>query len=180
MPPRGPRDGIIKLVIAKTLHLGLDEVLGQARGQAGELAVGCQRHPADLAVMIMHETDVAQQAPDVFPAGKLARVDHKALQRLMRFQPRVGRQRQDVEVLGPQGLADLDHDEPGPGNQTVGNNISQLQQNQGQAQASGVTGGANAVGRMFGSNGVGTSRRRAVVPKGSAVRSRFFPTRRLG
>ena len=39
----------------------------------------------------------------------------------------------------------------------TGTNISQLQQNQGQAQASGVMGGANAVGGAFGPNGVGTS-----------------------
>lgn len=39
----------------------------------------------------------------------------------------------------------------------TGANISQLQQNQGYAQASGVSGGANAVGGIFGPNGVGSS-----------------------
>jgi hypothetical protein len=42
-------------------------------------------------------------------------------------------------------------------NQATGNNISTLQQNQGQAQASGVTGASNAIGGLFGANGVGTS-----------------------
>jgi hypothetical protein len=39
----------------------------------------------------------------------------------------------------------------------TGANISTLQQNQGQAQASGVQGAANSIGGMFGSNGVGSS-----------------------
>lgn len=39
----------------------------------------------------------------------------------------------------------------------TGTNISTLQQNQGQAQASGVSGAANAVGGLFGVNGAGTS-----------------------
>jgi hypothetical protein len=39
----------------------------------------------------------------------------------------------------------------------TGANISTLQQNQGYAQASGVTGASNAIGGAFGANGVGTS-----------------------
>jgi hypothetical protein len=39
----------------------------------------------------------------------------------------------------------------------TGANVSTLQQNQGQAQASGVTGAANAIGGIFGANGAGTS-----------------------
>jgi hypothetical protein len=61
------------------------------------------------------------------------------------------------QLMGAAGLGTTANQGLQTGNQTVGNNISQLQQNQGQAQASGVSGAANAVGGLFGQNGVGTS-----------------------
>jgi hypothetical protein len=60
------------------------------------------------------------------------------------------------QLMGAAGLGSTANQGLQTGNQTVGNNISQLQQNQGQAQASGVMGSANAIGGAFGASGVGT------------------------
>jgi hypothetical protein len=64
---------------------------------------------------------VSNEAPHVLPAGKLASVDHEAMQLTVCFEPRVCRQRQGIEVLGTQGFLDFDHDQLGLGNETVGN-----------------------------------------------------------
>ena len=61
------------------------------------------------------------------------------------------------QLMGAAGLGTTANQGLQTGNQSVGNNISQLQQNQGQAQASGVLGASNAVGGAFGQNGSGTS-----------------------
>jgi hypothetical protein len=60
------------------------------------------------------------------------------------------------QLMGAAGLGSTANQGLQTGNQTVGNNISTLQQNQGQAQASGVSGAANAIGGIFGVNGAGT------------------------
>lgn len=60
------------------------------------------------------------------------------------------------QLMGAAGLGSTANQNLQTGTQTVGNNISQLQQNQGQAQASGVSGASNAIGGLFGPNGVGT------------------------
>lgn len=61
------------------------------------------------------------------------------------------------QLMGAAGLGTTANQGLQTGNQNVGNNISQLQQNMGQAQASGVMGASNAVGGMFGPNGTGSS-----------------------
>lgn len=61
------------------------------------------------------------------------------------------------QLMGAAGLGSTASTALTGANMGVGANISQLQQNQGQAQASGVTGAANSVGGLFGVNGAGTS-----------------------
>ena len=61
------------------------------------------------------------------------------------------------QLMGAAGLGSTANQGLQTGQQTTGSNISQLQQNIGQAQASGVSGAANAVGGLFGVNGAGTS-----------------------
>lgn len=61
------------------------------------------------------------------------------------------------QLMGAAGLGSTANQGLQTGQQNVGNNISTLQQNIGQAQASGVQGAANAVGGLFGVNGAGTS-----------------------
>jgi len=61
------------------------------------------------------------------------------------------------QLMGAAGLGTQANQGLQTGQQTTGNNISQLQQNIGQAQASGVQGAANSIGGMFGVNGAGTS-----------------------
>lgn len=61
------------------------------------------------------------------------------------------------QLMGAAGLGTTANQGLQTGAQTVGNNISTLQQNQGQAQASGVSGASNAIGGLFGVNGAGTS-----------------------
>jgi hypothetical protein len=60
------------------------------------------------------------------------------------------------QLMGAAGLGTTANQGLQTGNQTVGNNISQLQVDQGQAQASGVLGASNAVGGLFSPNGAGT------------------------
>jgi hypothetical protein len=59
--------------------------------------------------------------------------------------------------MGAAGLGSTANTGLQTGQQTTGNNISTLQQNIGQAQATGVSGAATAVGGLFGANGAGTS-----------------------
>jgi hypothetical protein len=61
------------------------------------------------------------------------------------------------QLMGAAGLGSTANTQLQSGNQSTANNISQLQQNQGYAQASGVSGASNAVGGLFGANGAGTS-----------------------
>jgi hypothetical protein len=61
------------------------------------------------------------------------------------------------QLMGAAGLGTTANQSLQTANQAAGNNISQLQQNQGQAQASGVLGASNSVGGLFSSNGAGTS-----------------------
>jgi len=61
------------------------------------------------------------------------------------------------QLMGAAGLGSTANQGLQTGQQTTGSNISQLQQNIGQAQASGVSGAANAVGGLFGVNGAGSS-----------------------
>jgi hypothetical protein len=61
------------------------------------------------------------------------------------------------QLMGAAGLGSTANTALTGANMGVGANISQLQQNQGQAQASGVSGAANAVGGLFSPNGAGTS-----------------------
>lgn len=61
------------------------------------------------------------------------------------------------QLMGAAGLGSTANQNLQTGNLQTGANISQLQQNVGQAQASGVQGAANAVGGLFGVNGAGTS-----------------------
>jgi hypothetical protein len=61
------------------------------------------------------------------------------------------------QLMGAAGLGTTANQGLQTGQQTTGSNISQLQQNIGQAQASGVTGAANSIGGLFGVNGAGTS-----------------------
>jgi hypothetical protein len=61
------------------------------------------------------------------------------------------------QLMGAAGLGTTASQGLQTGSQTSSNNISQLQQNIGQAQASGVTGAANTIAGAFGANGVGTS-----------------------
>lgn len=61
------------------------------------------------------------------------------------------------QLMGAAGLGNSANQGLQTSNLQTGANISQLQQNIGQAQASGVTGAANAVGGLFGVNGAGTS-----------------------
>ena len=60
------------------------------------------------------------------------------------------------QLMGAAGLGSTANAGLATPNYQTGANISQLQQNQGYAQASGVSGAANAVGGAFGPNGVGT------------------------
>lgn len=61
------------------------------------------------------------------------------------------------QLMGAAGLGSTANTQLQSGNQSTANNVSQLQQNQGYAQASGVSGASNAVGGLFGANGAGTS-----------------------
>jgi hypothetical protein len=61
------------------------------------------------------------------------------------------------QLMGAAGLGSTANSGLQTANQTVGNNISTLQQNQGQAQAAGITGVAGDVGGAFSPNGAGTS-----------------------
>jgi hypothetical protein len=61
------------------------------------------------------------------------------------------------QLMGAAGLGTTANQGLQTGTQNTSDNISQLQQNQGQAQASGVSGGANAIGGLFGPNGAGSS-----------------------
>lgn len=61
------------------------------------------------------------------------------------------------QLMGAAGLGSTANAGKATPTYQTGANISQLQQNQGYAQASGVSGAANAVGGMFGPNGVGSS-----------------------
>ena len=61
------------------------------------------------------------------------------------------------QLMGAAGLGNSANQGLQTSNLQTGANISQLQQNIGQAQASGVSGAANAVGGLFGVNGAGTS-----------------------
>jgi hypothetical protein len=61
------------------------------------------------------------------------------------------------QLMGAAGLGSTANTGMATAAQQTGANISTLQQNIGQAQASGVSGAANAVGGIFGVNGAGTS-----------------------
>jgi len=61
------------------------------------------------------------------------------------------------QLMGAAGLGNSANQGLQTSNLQTGANISQLQQNIGQAQASGVSGAANAVGGLFGVNGAGTN-----------------------
>jgi hypothetical protein len=78
VPSGGPRDGVVELVVTEVPELGLDEVLGEARQKIRQLGVGGQRNPSHRAVVVTHETDMAQQAADVLPAGESAGVQDDA------------------------------------------------------------------------------------------------------
>lgn len=61
------------------------------------------------------------------------------------------------QLMGAAGLGSTANTGIANPTYATGANISTLQQNEGQAQASGVMGASNAVGGIFGSNGVGSS-----------------------
>jgi len=61
------------------------------------------------------------------------------------------------QLMGAAGLGSTANQNLQGGQLQTGANISQLQQNIGQAQASGVQGASTAVGGLFGVNGAGTS-----------------------
>jgi hypothetical protein len=88
-------------------------MLGDARRDARHRAVGRQRDPCDLFVVILDEPYVFHQCAEILPAWKAAGVNHEATQLAMRLDPRVGRERDGVEVLGSQSLADVDDQHAG-------------------------------------------------------------------
>jgi hypothetical protein len=61
------------------------------------------------------------------------------------------------QLMGAAGLGTTANQGIATPTYQTGANISTLQQNQGYAQASGVSGSANAIGGLFGANGAGTS-----------------------
>ena len=105
----------------KLFTSALNEMLGDLRCQAGQLAVRRKRNPLYLPMMIANESHVAKEAPQILPTGKFAGMDHQSLQVTMRFDPRVCGERQRVEILRAQGLLDLDHDHAGFGKKAVRN-----------------------------------------------------------
>jgi hypothetical protein len=71
------------------------------------------------------------------------------------------------QLMGAAGLGTTANQGLQTANQTTANNVSQLQQNIGQAQAYGATGVANSVGSLFGTNGAGTSLLNALTGSGA-------------
>jgi hypothetical protein len=61
------------------------------------------------------------------------------------------------QLMGAAGLGSTANTGIATPTYQTGANISTLQQNQGYAQASGVSGASNAIGSLFGANGAGTS-----------------------
>ena len=79
-------------------------MLGDLGRQAGQLGIRRKCNPLYLPVMIANESHVAKEAPQILPTGKFAGMNHESLQVTMRFDPRVGSERQRVEILRAQGL----------------------------------------------------------------------------
>ena len=97
-----PRDRIREIVVSEGPHLGLNEVLADAGGQAGQFAVRRQGDSPDPPMMIA-QTARTGGSPRVLPAGKLAGVDHDSAQIAMGPDPGVCGERQSIEVLSAQG-----------------------------------------------------------------------------
>lgn len=74
------------------------------------------------------------------------------------------------QLMGAAGLGTTANQGMQTGYQTNANNVSTLQQNQGYAQASGVTNASNAVNGLFSQNGAGTS----LVNAGAGLLSKAF------
>jgi hypothetical protein len=85
----GPDDCLVELVVVEAFDLGPGEVLGQAGSELSYRAVGGQRHPADRAVVVAHEAEVAEHARYVLPPGEVAGVHDDAWQLVVGLQPRV-------------------------------------------------------------------------------------------
>jgi hypothetical protein len=71
------------------------------------------------------------------------------------------------QLMGAAGLGTTANQGLQTGTQNTSNNISQLQQNQGQAKAAGYTGVASAVGGLFSPNGAGTGLLGSVLSGGN-------------
>src|SRR5215831_13700481 len=97
-----PRDRRVERIEGEGLHLCLDEVLPDAWPECGELAIRGERNPPDLPVVIADEPYVANEPSQVFPPWEPARVNDEPLQMAMRFDPRIGRDRQLVEIARAQ------------------------------------------------------------------------------
>lgn len=71
-------------------------------------------------MVVTDGTHMPQQASDVLPSREVAGVHDDTGQRLVGFEPAVDGLRQRVEVLCTQGRFDLDHNNPGLGQELVG------------------------------------------------------------
>src|SRR6185369_304867 len=85
-----PVDRFVELVVVEATDFSLDEMLGDVRSDARELRVGRERNPVDVPMMLSHETDVPQEAREIFPSGKLARVDDQSRQPPVIANPAIG------------------------------------------------------------------------------------------
>jgi len=79
------------------------------------------------------------------------------------------------QLMGAAGLGTTANQGLQTANQTNANNVSTLQQNQGQAQASGVQGASNTVAGLFGATGAGTGLLNGVLGGSSNMNSSGVP-----
>jgi len=95
-------------------------MLAKPWAELGELAIRSERDAFDLPVMIADEPYVADEPTQALPPREPACVNDETLQLAVRFDPRIGSDRQLVEVTGSHGLRHFHDDHADVGEQPVG------------------------------------------------------------
>src|SRR6056297_1402854 len=95
----GPLRRGVQLACREVASLRGDEMTDDMRDQLHDPVVARKRHLGDLAMMLTDEGEVLDQGAEVFPARKVLRVDHHAVQVAVHAYEAVHRLGQLAEVV---------------------------------------------------------------------------------